>query len=271
MKKIIIKFSIFFLVLICSVVIAQKLNSDIDLKLDFLRDSNKNIKEALFPGVSLIKQEYVIVDKKGKEFGLNGLDHFGIQFYLGIQLEESIRLPESFFSPGNQDTNYVKIKNDYDIELSNVSLKKINLNENFNDIKLKKAFDQKNYSLKTNEEEKHFKIVSPENVKEGKLLLFTANEKNLDSLNLTPKAYIIDLQDIEWKNNIADIKDYKYKDAVVIGGVLFFEKVGFANITYQPVAFYEQKENNWILVSLVDYGNDSFINPVKINKGKKKP
>lgn len=251
---------------------AQRLfNSSIELDFNPVREVNVNLKKALMPGIFMVQQQYTVVDKTGNEFGANGLDYFGVQYYLGVRLERSILLPQNFTDPGSRDTNYISYKDEYTVRISKIGMRAAADTMPYSNMDLK-YFDPEVPAITVDATQQFFKPQSHEGVNEGKLLLFfLENGAGPMDANLA-KTSVVDINDIVWDGNKADIKDISYRNMTVIGGVFFNEAVSFGQLSYQPVAFYEKQGNNWFLVSMTGDaagGKPNSLNPIGGGKGKK--
>lgn len=235
-----------------------------DQQFDFnpFRDRDKKLKEALYPGIVLIQQRYALVDKDGNEFGQNNLPYFSTTYQVGAFSASGTLLPEMTNTPGANDTAFTQYKDEYTTVTTNMAMRPIADSAEYEEVELK-SYNDKDCVIE-GKTEVAFNVVSHADVTEGKLLVFSF-PPGADREKTVPKVTVAAIDEVEWANGVADIKDVFVKDGEVIGGVFFNEKIAFATLTYELVGFYEVKDGNWYIKS-IDDSKANTLSPIKKKK-----
>lgn len=239
------------------------------LDLNPFKERNIAIKEALLPGVFLIQEKYVVVDKDGNEFGSAGQDFFSTRYFIGAATADGLLLPHNATQPEVGDSLFESYKADYTASITQVSYRSASDSTTFTDVDMDKELDME-VPLVMQGFTSAFATHGYKDVKEAKLLLFVVNDGD-DIATTVPRISVITLDDIEWNaEGIADIKDITIRNTTTIGGVLFYEEVDFASISYQMIGFYEQKDGNWYIQAVdAQSAPANELSPIG-NKKKKK-
>ena len=240
------------------------------LDLNPFKERNIAIKKALLPGIYLIQEKYVVVDKEGNEFGSAGQDFFSTRYYIGAATANGILLPVNATQPEVGDSLFDTYKADYTASINHVAYRPVDDTSSFTEVDMEKELNMQAPAI-TKVEASVFTTHTYKQVKEAKLLLFVIDDGK-DPATTAPRVSVITLDEFEWDaNGKADIKDITIRNTTVLGGVLFYEEVDFASISYQMIGFYEQENGNWYVqaVDAVTAAPTNELSPIG-NKKKKK-
>lgn len=237
------------------------------LDLNLFKDRNQTVKDALAPGLYLVRQEFIAIDSAGKEYGFNNQDNFGTVYSIGIKIKEGLLLPSTFNTPGLFDTNFDPYRGNYTTRTSKMQSRMVDsLNyQTLNVTDLKPEVPR----VEQAPAEDFFTLKDYADIKSGKLVMLYADDMaQIDQATI--KSNIIQVDDIEWDDKgIAQPKGILIGNKSLIGGVLFHEEISFGNVLYQPVAYYEFLNGSWMLRAIdIKQSPAGGLNP--IDKKKKK-
>lgn len=233
------------------------------------KERNIAIKKALLPGVYLIQEKYVVVDKEGNAFGSAGQDFFSTRYFIGAATSEGIVLPYNAVKPEVGDSLFDTYKTDYTANITSVTYRSADDSAMFTSVDMDKELDLGKQVI-NKPATAAFTTHAYNDVTEAKLLLFVVDDGN-DLATTAPRVSVITVEDIVWDaEGKADIKDIVIRNTTVLGGVLFYEEVNFASISYQMIGFYEQEQGNWYIQAVsADAAPANELSPIG-NKKKKK-
>lgn len=257
---------LFFLFLIASTTFAVAQPGK-GLDLNIFKDRNQTVKDAVSPGLYLVRQDFIAVDSAGKEYGFNNQDNFGTIYSVGIKIKEGLLLPSTFNTPGLLDPNFEPYRAGYTTRTSDIKTRTIDsvkyqqqkvtdLNPEVPRIEQAPADD-------------FFMLKDYTDITSGKLVMIYADD--MSKIDQEPlKTNVIQVDDIVWDDKgMAQPKGILIGNKSLIGGVLFHEEVTFGNVYYQPVAYYENINGSWVLKAIdIKQSPAGGLNP--IDKKKKK-
>lgn len=205
------------------------------------------VNKAVDGAVYLVKQEYYLKSPSGQKVGRGILSYYGQTYRVGILVNRDLWIPSSIRQPWKFDPNYKDRKEEHSpVALSEIGIRNINLMEEFRTFPLVNQVDTTN-SLWSFSYGLIGLDVSDSLPASGNLTLYYL-DANKSPEDAPVKSTTIRLKDIVWdKSGIAEIIDVHYKDRIILGGVMFSEKVSLGRIDIELVAIYTDMDNNWVL------------------------
>lgn len=235
------------------------------LDLGLFKDRNQAARNAVAPGVYLVRQDYIVVDSAGKGYGYDNKETFGTYYSVGLRIKEGFLLPSTFNTPGEFDPNFEPYKQTHKTKTSHVKSRLVD-SLKYADVKLADIqADVPRVNQPTTGD--CFQLKDYKDVKEGKLLLVYADD--MAKLNeQAAKTHILQVEELVWSDEgIAQPKNLILGGKAVIGGVLFHEEVSFGRIVYQPVAFFEMINGAWVLKAIdIKQSPAGGLNPIDKKK-----
>lgn len=257
---------LFYLLFIASATFATAQNGK-GLDLNIFKDRNQTVKDAVAPGLYLVRQDFIAVDSAGKEYGFNNQDNFGTIYSVGIKIKEGLLLPSTFNTPGLLDPNFEPYRAGYTTRTSDIKARTID-SLKYQQLKVTDLKPEVPRMEQAPADE-YFMLKDFTDVTSGKLVMIYADD--MAKIDQEPlKTNIIQVDDIVWDDKgTAQPKGILIGNKSLIGGVLFHEEVSFGNVYYQPVAYYENINGSWVLKAIdIKQSPAGGLNP--IDKKKKK-
>lgn len=220
--------------------------SNINLNSDFISGSaNELIYKSLSKGVYVLQSNYVLYSPKTKnEYGRSKQSYFDRKFAITIPVNGKLLLPTQASEPWKNNAEISQIDSLIP-KLQKIETRLIS-DKDFSKVTFKFDSLQKKYFIDTDViYEKTFGMANnkPTN---GFLLLF--HQKTLDSLSIAASIKKVNLN---WEDSSKiEIKNYILQSDKFLGGILFDESIGLGQISYSPLAYYEQINSKWVLTKL---------------------
>lgn len=188
--------------------------------------------------VYLVNTKYHLV-KDGKIYGKDSLDYYGSNIGIAIAVGKELWMDSSLVKPWTNDSDYLKVKNIYDAELSSMSLCSIiNMSEietNESGLSVNKfGIGTYKYNSKNLQSIKVHEGYCPE----GMLVLYKNNTDEKNS-TLTKSVHLIKPN---YVNGVAELEHSNEKD--IIGGFYFSINANLGSISFQLAGILSNESPN---------------------------
>ena len=214
-------------------------------QLTALQNNQNLVSKAIEGAVYMVRQEYLLESPSGEQIGRGILKYFGKMYRVGILANSHLWIPTSIIKPWKDDPNFIEHKENYRPVCSHTKIKRINIDKEYRGFMLEKM--DSSYSITSFNPGLTGLQISDTLPLSGNLILYylDADESPDDS---TIKSTSIRLKQIQWdEKGIAEVDDIIYKDRIVLGGVMFLEKISLGRIDIELIAIYTDIDKNWVL------------------------
>lgn len=210
-----------------------------------IQNNQNMVNKAIEGAVYLVRQEYLLETPKGEKLGRGILDHFGKSYRIGILAQSHLWIPTSIRKPWEDDPHFAERKEANKPVCSHTKIKKINVKEEYRGFKV--DYMDTSFTLTSFDPGLTGLSLSDTLPTSGNLILYYL-ETGESPDNSAIKSTNIRLKQIEWdKKGIAEVEDIQYKGRIIIGGVMFTEKISLGRIDIELVGLYTDVNKNWVL------------------------
>lgn len=244
----------------------------------FIIDNCNPLITSLNSVAHVIRQDYLLLDENGKEFGKDGNEYFGFGYGPAIVINNELVYSPNTYKPFLNDSSYKSFGENYSPASSNVHYKLL-ADETYTDVPTESIIvNNTYYAVKLPDKESITKSrYDKEKNTDCLVITYLANDKSISDKTTFKMSYLA--SKVKWQDDNTGRLTNSNLGSSAVFGLLFYQVVGIGEASLEFGGFVEKINNEWVclpyakkvgLTPNVVEEEESTKNSSKKKRGKKK-
>ena len=232
--------------------------TEIPTDISFLSGDQKMVRMAVDSSLCILRQEYILVNQAGKEYGRDGKKYFGKRYSVGVIADNKIWTGQELLQPWNKDESYRLLNYTDSIKprLSKVYLRKPACTENFTELTGKQATPGNNNTLTVYEypgNENSVDLINDSKDTDGWLVLI-GWETGITTGDEAPVNYTIYKAEPQFGNagGKGYIRNMPVNEQQLVGGIYYTCTISLGKIIFSAAGVLQKDKQGWFIQRFSD-------------------